>query len=112
MNFYQYFHNKQSIYFLTSKLLCAISIQSLMPLYSISLKLGITHQYFDQYLCPIDYSFLQVFWPTKLNISFITSKLLCAICLKSLYPLYPISLKLAIIYLYFNQNIIPINNSF
>ena len=98
--------NKQTISFVNSKLLCAISLQSLQPLYSFSLGLAIIYQYFLQYLNPINNAFLQVNCVTKPNISFITSILLCAI---GYLPSYSYSLKLAIIHQFYHQYLSPIN---
>ena len=96
----------------TSNLLCAIGLQSVLSFFPISSKLAIIYQYFDQYSSPINHTFLLVFSATLPYISFLTSKLLCAIGLQSLEPLYPLSLKLAIIYQYFVQYLSPIYHAF
>ena len=84
----------------------------LIAIISYFIKIAYNYQYFDQYLRPNNHAFLLVFYGTKPSISFLTSKLLCAIGLKRLYSLHPISLKLAIIYKYCDQYLSPINPAF
>ena len=107
-----FYATKPNISFVTSKLLCTIGPQIVQSFYPPSSKLAITCQYFDQYLSPINHTFLQVFCATKHIISFVTSKLLYNIGLQSVQSFFPLSSELAIICQYFNQYLRPINYAF
>ena len=103
---------KPNIDFVALNFLCTIGLQSVQSFLPLASKLAIICQYFIQYSSPINYAFLKVFYATKPNISFLTSKLLCTVGLQIVLSFSPLSSKLAIIFQYFDQYLSPNNHAF